>query len=113
MKDTKEYWQCHCVKRKMYWIVYDICSECLYLLRCYKNPYTSHMNNKRWQEADMEIPLSIFKNSVNFSHSNWYKIHGHMKDFQILYIQIVYILISGKISNINLEFEKFYQKYLM
>lgn len=33
-----------------------------------------------------------------------------MTDFQILYIQIIYILISGKISNVNLEFEMFYQK---
>ena len=97
----------------MYWSVHDICSECLYLLRCYKNPYTSHMNNKRGQEVDMEIPLSIFKNSVNFGLSNWYKIHGHMTDFQILYIQIVYILISGKIPNVNREFEMFYQKYLI
>lgn len=36
-----------------------------------------------------------------------------MTDFQILYIQIVYILVSGKIPNVNLEFEMFYQKYLI
>lgn len=71
------------------------------------------MNNKRGQEVDMEIPLSIFKNSFNFGHSNSYKIHDHMTDFQILYIQIVYILVSGKIPNVNLEFEMFYQKYLI
>lgn len=74
------------------------------MLRCYKNPSTFGVNDKRGPE--IEISLSIFKNSVYSGPSNWCKINGHdMTDFHILYIYINYllqVLISVKISNVNL-----------
>lgn len=45
------------------------------MLRCSKNPCC--MNDKRGPEIDTEIFLSIFKNSVQFIHNDWYKINGH------------------------------------
>lgn len=53
------------------------------------------MNDKRGPQIDTEISLSILKNSVNFVHSNLYKINGHnMTDFHILYIQIIFKCIN-------------------
>lgn len=71
------------------------CSECFYLLRCYKNPYVSCVNDQRGPKLDMKISLSIVKNSVIFVHSNWYKINGHnMTGFHMLYIQIIFKCIN-------------------